>query len=255
MSETFISENVVKYKVKSKTEDIEERSIDPRTKLLILLFINITAFALSGIVQEALCISLICIVMLYQKKYMSCVKSIAAYVGVVLLISFILQFNNAIVAMLSIVFIMVRKMLPLFIFASFLISSTRVGEMIAALQNMNVHKNIIIPLVITVRFFPTLKEEFKCIMDAMKVRGINFSFANAVLHPMLLLENILIPMMLRLSIVADELSAAAVTRGIDSFRKRTSYYQVQFTFIDGLFVLAFFVFMVFVFIRRLGVGI
>lgn len=215
------------------------RSLDPRAKLLILVLINVITFFHTGLYTEMSCIVLICAAMLYHKKYPGFVKCIATYGILLLLVTGSMNFQNTLVAMLSVVFILARKMLPIFLFASLLISSSRVGEMVAALQKMRVPKNIIVPLAVTIRFFPTIREEFASLLDAMKVRGIRFSIKNILLHPALLLEYILVPMILRLSVVSDELSAAAVTRGIDSSTPRTSYYQVRFGAADAIFVLLF----------------
>jgi energy-coupling factor transport system permease protein len=58
-------------------------------------------------------------------------------------------------------------------------------------------------------------------------------------RPLATIENTLIPMMLRSAAIAEELSAAAVTRGIDSSRRRTSLYLLHFGILDVLCVLSF----------------
>lgn len=216
-----------------------DRALDPRAKLLILALINVTTFFHTGLYTEMSCFALICAAMLYHKKYLDFLKGIAAYGVLLLLVTVSMNFQNMPVAMLSVILILMRKMLPIFLFASLLVSSTRVGEMVAALQKIRVPKNIIVPLAVVIRFFPTIQEEFASILDAMKVRGIRFSAKNLLMHPVLLLEYILVPMMLHLSVVSDELSAAAVTRGIDSAIPRTSYYEVRLGTADALFVLLF----------------
>ncbi|SHN70511.1 energy-coupling factor transporter transmembrane component T [Desulfitobacterium chlororespirans] len=216
-------------------------SLDPRAKLLILVLINITVFFHTGLYTEMFCIALICTALLYHKRYTGCAKAIAAYGALLLLVTVSTNFHNTLVAMLAVVFILARKMLPIALVASLLVSSTRVGEMIAALQKARVPRNIIVPMAVTLRFFPTIREEFAGVLDAMKVRGIRFSLLNILRHPLLFLEYILVPMMLRLSVVADELSAAAVTRGIDSDLPRTSYHQVRWSTADTIFSVLFLV--------------
>ena len=53
------------------------------------------------------------------------------------------------------------------------------------------------------------------------------------------MENLLVPVMSRLSIVADELSNAAVVRGMDSARPRTSYYDLRLRTADIVFLALF----------------
>lgn len=223
----------------TKVESGSCRSLDPRTKLLILVLVNIISFYRTDFYTGTACIALICAAMLYHRRYAGCVRAAAAYALLLLLTAAAVQLRNPLIAMLSVVFLLAFKMLPIVLVASLLISSTRVGEMLAALQKMRVPKSIVIPLAVTMRFFPTIREEFSHILEAMKVRGIRLSAENILLHPLLLTERILVPMMLHLSAVAEELSAAAVTRGIDAPKPRTSYYEVRFAAMDAVFLLLF----------------
>lgn len=215
--------------------------IDPRSKLLILLMISIYSFSGSGqIVTEAIGVLLICLLQLIYGEAGSCLRNALIYAVIVLLVLFCSSVPNLWISMLSVMLVMIRKMLSILMFASFFIATTKVGEMIAALQRLHIPKSIVIPTVVTMRFFPTLKEEYDQILDAMKIRGIRISLKNVLLHPLKLTEYILVPMILRLSTISDELSAAAVSRGIDAKVKRTSYYEVRYHWIDpvtvGLFL-------------------
>ena len=77
------------------------------------------------------------------------------------------------------------------------------------------------------RFFPTFSEEIHNIYDAMKLRGIALSWKNVFTRPMLILEAIAIPIVMRSASIAEELSASAVTRGIDNPAQRTSFIQLK----------------------------
>lgn len=220
--------------------------LDPRSKIAILLMISVLSFAGSGqLLTEAIGIGLICIVMLVYRRWRSCFKSLIAYLIVFSLVLVSSSTSNMWVSMLAVMLVMIRKMMSILMFASFLIATTKVGEMIAALQKIHIPKNIVIPTVVMMRFFPTLSEEYHCILDAMKIRGIRITPKNLLRHPLRLCEYILVPMILRLSTIADELSAAAVSRGIDAKIKRTSYYDVKFHVIDIVFILLFGALMVF----------
>lgn len=229
------------------------RSLDPRTKLFILLLVNFTGFTISGFYLEITCMALVAVTMLYHRLYLTCLKLLSVYCLLWLLFFISMEYPNMLVNMLSVMFIMVRKMYPIISFGLLLIVTTRVGELIAALQKLHIPKTIIIPLVITLRFFPTMREEFASITDAMKVRGIAISFSHVLTHPLLVLEHILVPMILRLSVVAEELSAAAVARGIDCQEKRSSYFPLGFHLADGVFLLLFGAMFVMVLLSRWGV--
>lgn len=62
----------------------------------------------------------------------------------------------------------------------------------------------------------------------MKLRGIALSLRNVLTRPLLILEAIAIPIVMRSASIAEELSASAVTRGIDNPAQRTSFIQLKF---------------------------
>ena len=78
---------------------------------------------------------------------------------------------------------------------------------------------MIIPLSVTVRYFPALKEETGYIRYAMKLRNI---------HGTQKIECLLVPTMISATTTAEELSAAAVTRGIENPAPKTSMIEMKF---------------------------
>ena len=60
------------------------------------------------------------------------------------------------------------------------------------------------------RFFPTFSEEIHNIYDAMKLRGIALSWKNVFTRPVLILEAIAIPIVMRSASIAEELSASGI---------------------------------------------
>ena len=63
-------------------------------------------------------------------------------------------------------------MLPGFVMGYYLISTTTVSEFVAAMERMHIPQKIVIPVSVVFRFFPTVREEYAAIRDAMKMRGI-----------------------------------------------------------------------------------
>ena len=60
-------------------------------------------------------------------------------------------------------------MLPGFIMGYYLVSTTTVSEFVAAMEKMHIPQKIVIPMSVVFRFFPTVKEEYAAIRDAMKI--------------------------------------------------------------------------------------
>lgn len=113
---------------------------------------------------------------------------------------------------------------PGFMMGAFFISSTAVSDFIAAMKQMHITDKIVIPLSVIFRFFPTIGEENAAINDAMRMRGIRFGGR----HPEKILEYRLIPLMISVVKIGDELSAAALTRGLGAPVRRTDICNIGF---------------------------
>ncbi len=126
----------------------------------------------------------------------------------------------------------VLRLLPAFAMGAYLIQSTKASEFITSLGRMHVSRNITIPISVLFRFLPTMREELKAIQDAMRMRGIQFGTKKFWRNPIALLEYRFIPLMISVVKIGDELSASAMTRGLDNPAKRTNITKIGFTYYD-----------------------
>ena len=67
------------------------------------------------------------------------------------------------------------------------------------------------------RFFPTIKEEYRNVQDAMKLRGVG-----SVRDPMKMLEYRMVPFLMSVVSIGNDLSASALTRALNSPNRRTN---------------------------------
>ncbi len=203
--------------------------LDPRTKLFILLAGNIAVLLAPSLKYEiflaaaGLSFGLLCGVYKYSVKM---ALGYSALIVVQTLGAVYLQGTWKIFIVSFAAFI--RKVFPCAMIGGILIATTRVNEFMAALNQLRVPKSIVVPLAVLLRYFPMLKEEWEHIRNAMKMRGISPSVLGIFRHPGRTLEFVYVPMLISASKIADELSAAAVTRGIDNPRHRTCLQQVGF---------------------------
>lgn len=108
----------------------------------------------------------------------------------------------------------IRVMLPCIITGAYAFSTTTAGELVCALRSMHVPESVIIPCAVVIRFFPTVGEDYRQIRAAMALRGIAEGKAALLLHPAQSLEYILMPLLMNGNNVAQDLSVAALTKGI-----------------------------------------
>lgn len=209
--------------------------LDPRTKLLLVLTIatvmiggsNLGVFGRSKHLLAAIPLLLF----LLEKRWKSAVLYAAAYLAATLGERFLLGctygFLNFVLVAL---FMVITRFMPGFAMASYLMTTTTVSAFMAAMEKLHIPQAITIPLAVTFRFFPTIGEEHNAIKGAMQIRGVRLGGGK----PMKMLEYRLIPLMISCMNISDELSAAALTRGLGSSGKRTNIAVLRFNFLDIL---------------------
>jgi energy-coupling factor transport system permease protein len=218
---------------------IEDRGLilDPRTKLLLL--ITMTVFVLGGagstelrFVNPCLCI-LPLVLLISAKKY----KTSAIYVVVYLTMYFLFcYFGPKTTGILNFLLLgtagIITRFMPSIMMGVYVLSTTTVSEFTAAMLRMHLSEKLIIPLSVMFRFFPTVADEFSSINAAMKMRGVSFGGKNAGK----MLEYRLIPLMTCSSKIGEELSAAALTRGLGGDVRRTNVCDIGFHFQDVVMI-------------------
>lgn len=197
--------------------------IDTRIKLLLFLLINFMVFGLKDFILGSICFLFICVLSLFMGQKRLVWKYIIFYLIVVAIQQLCVYTPQAIHTILSVFTLFIRVMIPVVLFASTFIATTKVSELIAAMYSMRIPRSVTITFAMTLRFFPTFGEEIHNIYNAMRLRGITASFRNIFTRPMLLLEAMAVPIVMRSASIAEELSASAVTRGIDNPSERTSF--------------------------------
>ncbi len=228
------------------------RMLDPRIKVMVLLFVNLLMYSSIAYWVEAVCVLAIALGLLYQQQYKDAAISLTGY-GMIATLTFLMVIIGGRVSMaIGAFFLLVRKMFPVFMAAKLLIHSPS-GQLICALQKWHCPKVLIVSITVILRFFPTLAEEFRSIKSAMLVRGIPLNVKNSICHPAATTEFVLVPLISRLSIVSDELSAAALTRGIEVPKKRTSYYKLRIGYPDVFLFLLLFLLLLAAYLPKLGV--
>ncbi|MCR5823500.1 MAG: energy-coupling factor transporter transmembrane protein EcfT [Lachnospiraceae bacterium] len=134
---------------------------------------------------------------------------------------------------------LVFKCYPCCMLAGVIIGTTQISEFMAAMAKWNVPRSIVMPLAIMFRYFPTLKEDWGHIRDAMALRGISLSPLCFVRNPGVVIDALYLPILVTASKTADELSASAIARGIENPNRRTSRLDIRIRFIDVLVLIIF----------------
>lgn len=220
--------------------------IDPRTKILLLIMIS--TFVLGGLGDEKLSFcrivfSILPLILLFLSKNY---KSSLIYLLVYALGSFIQVYLCSITnGILNYILMacggIMTRFVPSIMMGVFAVTTTKVSEFVAGMERLHITDKIIIPMSVMFRFFPTVREEFVAINEAMKMRGICFGKGKI----MKMLEYRLIPMITCSVKIGEELSAASLTRGLGTEVKRTNICNIGFHIQDILIIIFSFVTVVF----------
>ena len=104
------------------------------------------------------------------------------------------------------------------------------------------------------RFFPTIAGEYRAIRSSQRFRGIGVGVLHTLTHLPTTTEYILIPLILRTTKVAEELSASMTVRGVRFSGETVSYRPIRFCWKDAAFLaLLFAVFCTVLILERGGV--
>lgn len=199
---------------------------DPRTELLLLLMANVVAFT-----QHSVWVEITWVVLLLLLIIACGCKKTAGKLAIVFGMCLFLQYYifpngpKILASSFTILVSYARKIFPCLIVGTLILQKTPVRELMVTLRKCHIPQGLIIPLSVTIRYFPALKEEAGYIRDAMKLRNI---------HGMQKMECLLVPIMISATTTAEELSAAAVTRGIENPAHKTSMLVMKFGVQDYL---------------------
>ncbi|MDR2106115.1 MAG: energy-coupling factor transporter transmembrane protein EcfT [Coriobacteriales bacterium] len=218
---------------------VERRRLDPRVQIAVLVIMNLlattptpTALDVAGVFSAAA-------ILIYCARAAAAVTWLAVYAGIWVGALLCSVSGDPFFASVGAMLMMIRKVYAIAMLATNLIVTVRTGELACALQRMRLPRLIVVALSVALRFFPTLAAEASAVMDAMKLRGVRLSLGNLIRHPLKMLEHFAVPLILRVSVVTDEISRAATVRGIDSRHRRSSLYVLRARAADWFFLLWF----------------
>lgn len=205
-------------------------TLDPRAKMLLIVSISSFVFTNSSYWAEAGILIFLILLAIGLGIPKLAWKGAVIYIALSIVKYMVLPILPTMLsANFNIVAVTFRKLLPCFMAGGILVQTTSIRLLMYALQTLHFPQTLIIPLTITVRYFPALSEERQAILDAMKMRSVKgiikkFEFAY-------------IPLMITASNTADELSQAITARGIDNPVPKTCSIDIHFNTLDILIML------------------
>nr|WP_314780523.1 energy-coupling factor transporter transmembrane component T [uncultured Treponema sp.] len=225
---------------------MEKRAIlvlDPRTKIFLVLAMGASITILVPIYVEILSAALLAFLFVMNRQVKSAIKLMMVFLFLAGL-TYLPQDIPGVTSIVMPVGFMIRRFMMPIVAGNYLISSTPVGLLMNALEKLKLPFSVVITIAVMFRFFPTLKEEYGHIKNAMKMRGIGLNAVNVISKPILTLEYMMVPLLSSASRIGDELAAAGHTKGVDAPAKKVRYKTSRFTAADAfifLYIIAVFI--------------
>ncbi len=214
--------------------------IDPRTKVL-LLFITVL-FSIFIPTGPFTCVWIVLVTLLgislgrSKKTFQGAVVFAALWLFALFILP---MFHGTLHTSLLVWLGLVFKCYPCCMLAGVIIGTTQISEFMAAMAKWNVPRQVVMPLAIMFRYFPTLKEDWGHIKEAMALRGISLSLICFFRNPEVVIDALYLPVLVTASKTADELAASAITRGIENPNRRTSRLDIRIRPADILLLVLF----------------
>lgn len=207
--------------------------ISPLTLIIINILVPVFLLIGKGTVFEFYCMGIGLIILLLYQDYKECIYFLLVYslVQVILILMNWLSMNNLLL-FLGTFFYILNRLIPVMMIALVLVKNVQSNELLSALEEIRLPKKIVLSVAVALRFFPTYRAEIRMIGESLKMRNIRLS----LFQPIKGLEFWVVPLLIRASMIAEEMTATAITKGVEVPTRRTSFYQVKISALDIIFL-------------------
>ena len=209
--------------------------LDPRTKLLLILLCVLCAMAAPNLYFQCGLTALIGLLAALSGKWRYALRGVLVYALVCAFTGWCMGVATGTWRTMFVAFLgLVHKVYACGMLAGLVISTTRVSEFLSAMARMRAPKMLTIPVAVMLRYLPTIREDWRYIKDAMRLRDVSPTPLGFLRAPARTVNCIYVPLLTAASKAADELSIASVTRGIENPKPRTCLVSIQMRAADWL---------------------
>lgn len=202
--------------------------IDPRTKLFLVIAANSVILS-APFVYSVFMVAVPAVLLVFEKKWRFSLLFFSLYLVTALGFNYLRTMDVGTAGTLVVTTMMlISHVMPMGVVFYYVMTTTKVNEFMAGMSRMHMPNKVTIPLAVMIRFFPTVFDEARDIGNAMHMRGIRLFSLRTLKNPFLFLEYRLIPLLVSLTKIGDELSVAATTRGLSPETRRSCIVKIGF---------------------------
>ena len=191
------------------------RHLDPRTALLTTCLLGIAAILSNRPEAAHAACAIGALYALAAGAWRSCVVLSAAYTLIAIAMTLV-EGTGGTTLVIAVVMLsyMAQKFVVLALLGIFLSKFASMQSLIAALQAMGTPQAVLIPCMVILRFFPTIRKDASCLVESLKTRRVLAGRGYALNRPAVVCELLVVPLLMRSVRVSDELAASALARGL-----------------------------------------
>ena len=215
--------------------------IDPRIKLLHLIFILATIVLVTNVYLQILILVYLVALTLIGADISRIWRSVKNMLKMLMLFYIVIYIVNAFPKLLDLSvafqsFIAIFRFFMLIYCFSLFFTTTPLDDLTQALYKLGIPYHIAFTFTLSVRFIPTVAKDFITVYDAQRARGLELekgSFLGRVRKFLALLIPVFIVSFLRVDRVAEALES----RAFGAVRRRTFLYELKIKLLDALFLI------------------
>ncbi len=199
--------------------------LDPRTKLLLIIMINALYYMGGDYIYVSIA-SIFAIVLIFCSGYIKIgVKACILFVFVEVLSATLPLLPIEFVSTIGTAFTSILVFYPTILYGILFIGTINISESIAAFSRWKVPQAVLIPIIVLVRFIPTLYSEMNNIRASMTLRGRSTNIFNKIM-------NIYVPLLFSSVRTSESLTIAAMTKGMGLSKHSTIMHDSRFRLFD-----------------------
>lgn len=227
--------------------------IDPRIKLIHTLIAGILLFIVRSNAGVLLNVAFMVAILLFLGLH-GCAVRLTIYTAVLYGLTKLLAFiGGGVASFIGVTVYIFFKFAPVVGIYYMMTKSISASELVNALEKIGLPRSITITFAVTLRFMPTIGQEMGTIRDSMKIRNIPLNLWNVLKAPLMMMEFVMVPLMMRFVKVAEELAAAAVVRGIERPGRRGALFEIKLRPQDFIYLLLVILYAAFLYCFESGV--
>ncbi len=204
--------------------------LDPRTKLLLIIMINALYYMGGNYIYVSIA-SILAIVLIFCSGHIKIgINACVLFVFVESLSAALPLLPIAFVSTIGTAFTSILVFYPTILYGILFIGTINISESIAAFSHWRVPQAVLIPIIVVVRFIPTLYSEMQNIRASMTLRGRSTNVFTKIM-------NIYVPLLFSSVRTSESLTIAAMTKGMGLYKHSTILHDSRFRLFDYLVLL------------------